>query len=69
MQPNFRPSLGFRCSMSANGQPILALTILNLTFLMQVVLSGTKSNHVCICVLGDFHVSTDILMQNLFLVF
>jgi len=39
-----RPSLGFRCSRSILYlQPVLVLTILNLTFLMQVVFSPTLS--------------------------
>jgi len=40
---------------------------LNLTFLMQVVLSVTLSR--LYCVLGDFHVSTNTLMKNFLLVF
>jgi len=48
-------------------QPFLILKILNLTFLMQVVLSTTLS---CLYrVLGDFYVSTDNLVQNLLPVF
>jgi len=42
-------------------QPLL-LFILNLTFLIQVVLSATLSR--LYCVLGDFHVSIDTLVQN-----
>jgi len=43
---------------------VLILIILNLTFSMQVVLSATSSRlH---CVLGDFHMSAENLVQNFF---
>jgi len=47
-------------------QHILTVIILNLTLLMQVVLSATLS---CLyLVLEDFHMSTDNLVQNVLLV-
>ena len=58
------PSLGFCCS-----RPISSLhtdMILNLTFLMKVVLSATSRLY---CVVGDFHMSNDTLVQNVLAVF
>jgi len=43
------------------------LLILNLTFLMQLVLSATLSR--LYCVLRYFHMFTDTLVQNVLLVF
>jgi len=40
--------------------------ILNLTFLMKVVLSATSRLY---CVVGDFHMSNDTLVQNFLAVF
>jgi len=62
-----RPSLGFRCIISSNGQLVLILIILNLTFSMQWF--SIPLNHVCASVAGDFHVSTDTLVQNVVLIF
>ena len=48
--PKARPSLGFRFCIYTNGQPIRILTILNLTFLMQ--LSSVPLYYVCTAYYG-----------------
>jgi len=62
--PGFvRPSLGFCCNIRSlyTDLVVLILLILNLIFLIKVIFSATSS---CLCcILGDFHVSTDMLVK------
>jgi len=69
MQGFVGPSLGLRCGISCLSYILITyphFDILNLTYFMQVLLSGILSRlH---CMLANFHVPTVILVQNFLLV-
>jgi len=63
------PSLGFRCGITCLSYILVTcprFDILNLTYFMQVPISGILSR--LYCMLGNFHMPTVILVQNFLLV-